>query len=248
MALKEELQKQGDFLFTYRSSLPFILLVFGILIKIYQVLYEADSIVSEILESSAIYVGLFGLFIRVITVGYTPAFTSGRASIEGQVAESLNTTGLYSLIRNPLYLGNYFMWLAIAMLTGNIWFVIIFSLVFWIYYERIVYAEETFLRDKFGDVYLEWAKKTAVFLPKHFKYKKPELSFSWKKAMKKEKNGLFALFLLFVVFKTLGAYVEDQTYIIEETWLYVCTIATGFSYIVLKILKKYTNVLNEEGR
>jgi len=70
------------------------------------------------------------------------------------------------------------MWLAIAMLTGNFWFVLVFSLVFWMYYERIIYAEEAFLRNNYGDVYLNWASKTPIFIPTHFKYIKSGLSFN----------------------------------------------------------------------
>jgi hypothetical protein len=162
----------------------------------------------------------------------------GRNTKQGQVADVLNTTGLYSIVRNPLYLGNYLMWAAIAMLTGNIWFVLLFSLVFWIYYERIIYAEESFLRQTFGKTYLEWASKTPAFLPKHFNYKQPNIDFSWKKVLKKEKNGLFALFLLFWVFETVGEYAEEGIFVIEEYWLLFGAISTGILYIILKFSKK----------
>ena len=145
MALQEELKKQGDFLFRYRSFLPLLLLVIGLGVKFYQekfVVEEYAIIVAHALESTAIIIGVLGLLVRVFTVGYSPEGTSGRNTAAGQVADELNTTGIYSLMRNPLYLGNYFMWLAIAMLTGNIWFVLLFSLVFWIYYERIIYERQ----------------------------------------------------------------------------------------------------------
>jgi len=248
MALQEELKRQGNYLFKYRSYLPLGLLVVGICVKIYQEYYIRELIIAEFLESTAIFFGLFGLIIRVFTVGYTPKNTSGRNTNEGQLADVLNTTGIYSLVRNPLYLGNYLMWLAIAMLTSNIWFVLMFSLGFWIYYERIVYAEEHYLRNKFGAIYLDWAEKTPIFLPSHIRYIKPSLPFSWKKVLKKEKNGLFALFLLFFIFKSVGKFIREQTFLIEENWIIVGTILTGIFYLILKYLKKYTTILNEDGR
>lgn len=36
MALQEDLTKQGDFLFRYRSFLPLILLIIGLAVKVYQ--------------------------------------------------------------------------------------------------------------------------------------------------------------------------------------------------------------------
>jgi len=248
MALQEELKKQGDFLFKHRSYLPLILLIVGLGIKIYQEKFVAESVLSEVLESISFMVGLMGLGIRIFTVGYTPKNTSGRNTKEGQIADTLNTTGMYSIIRNPLHLGNYLMWVSVVMFTGNIGFVLLFSLVFWIYYERIVYAEESFLREKFGKPYLDWASNTPAFIPKHVSYVKPNIKFSWKKVAKKEKNGLFALFLLFWVFESVGEYVEEGMFVVEEIWLYLGTITTGILYLVLKYLKKHSNVLEEAGR
>jgi len=248
MALQENLKQQGDFLFKFRSHLPLLLLITGICVKVYQVYFVGDNnrtTLVEIMESAAIFVGLSGFLIRVFTVGYSQPNTSGRNTKDGQIADSLNTTGVYSLIRNPLYLGNYLMWLAIAMLTGSISFVLIFSLVFWIYYERIVYAEESFLRNKFGHIFLDWAANTPIFIPTHFNYTKPNASFGWKKVLRKEKNGLFALFLLFYLFKAVGEYVEKGSILIQETWVIVGAITTGLIYCILKYMKKYTNILKE---
>ena len=40
------------------------------------------------------------------------------------------------------------------------WLPVIYSLAFWIYYERIMFAEEAFLRQKFGETYRRWAATT----------------------------------------------------------------------------------------
>ena len=66
------------------------------------------------MESIALYIGLFGVLLRLYTVDFTPNNTSGRNTSEGQIADELNTTGLYSLTRNPLYVGNFFMWMGLG--------------------------------------------------------------------------------------------------------------------------------------
>jgi protein-S-isoprenylcysteine O-methyltransferase Ste14 len=95
-----------------------------------------------------IIISLVGTVIRIIVVGYAADNTSGR-NTDKQIADSINTTGLYSCMRHPLYLANYIMWLGIAVPMQNIYFVVISSLLFWLYYERIMFAEEQFLRNKF---------------------------------------------------------------------------------------------------
>ena len=55
------------------------------------------------------------------------------------------------------------MWLGLCLLTQNLWFTISFILIYWVYYERIMFAEEAFLTKKFGDTYLEWASRRPLF-------------------------------------------------------------------------------------
>ena len=102
-----------------------------------------------------------GLAIRAYTVGHAPRGTSGRNTMV-QRADMLNTTGSYSLARHPLYLGNYLMWLGIVFFVGVWWLAIICTPVFWIYCERIMYAEEAFLGDRFGRNFHEWAARTRL--------------------------------------------------------------------------------------
>ena len=90
-------------------------------------------------------VGMAGQKVRALCVGYTPRGTSGRNTKEGQVAETLNTLGMYSICRHPLYLGNLLMWLGIVMYMGHVWFTVAFLLLYALYYERIMFAEEHFL-------------------------------------------------------------------------------------------------------
>lgn len=241
MALKEELKIQGDFLFKYRSYFPLVLLVAGLALIVVNNLNGGPGNISgyqQWMEDPAIFVSLLGLFIRIHAVGFSGKNTSGRNTGQGQVADMLNTRGLYSIIRNPLYVGNYFMWLGIAMLTCNPWFVGIFTLIFWIYYERIVFAEEEFLRAKFGDVYLKWAAGTPIFIPYKLRWKQSDSPFLWKKVIKQEKNGFLALFLVFFLFDLLGTRISSGLWTIEKTWLLVMVIVSMVSYILIKLLKR----------
>jgi protein-S-isoprenylcysteine O-methyltransferase Ste14 len=131
MALQQEFEVQGNFLFRYRSHLPLVLLPIAFWVISYMVQRNPSLFsVSDLtfLEILAIASCLLGLVIRIFTVGYTPKNTSGRNTAQGQVADRVNITGIYSIVRHPLYLGNYFMWLGIAILTGELWFLVAFTL------------------------------------------------------------------------------------------------------------------------
>jgi len=237
MALQEEFEKQGNWLFKYRSFLPLIVLVIGMSLYLRTEIYPETFILEETpyeiyYEMFALLISLIGLFIRIYTVGHTPKNTSGRNTNQGQVADTLNTTGIYSIVRHPLYVGNFLMWFGPAMLTGHFWFVIAFVLFYWVYYERIMYAEEQFLRRKFSVQFLKWAENVPAFMPKFKNFKKPNLPFSWKKVLKKEKNGFFALFLIFFVFDLSGEIIENEN---DYNYLLLAmSVLTGFSYIILK--------------
>lgn len=251
MALQEEFEQQGVWLFRYRSYLPLIILLIGTILYLRTEIYPETFFLEETpyeiyFEISCLAISLVGLGIRIYTVGYTPKNTSGRNTADGQVADTLNTTGIYSIVRHPLYLGNFLMWLGPALITGNFWFVIAFALFYWVYYERIMYAEEQFLRNKFGKTYTDWAANTPAFIPNIKNFVKNDLPFSWKKVVKKEKNGLFALFLVFAVFDVLGELIENETQF--NYFIIAACVFTALLYVILKILKKKTHILDEIGR
>ncbi|MCK5066441.1 MAG: DUF1295 domain-containing protein [Bacteroidales bacterium] len=250
MALQESFEKQGIWLFRYRGVIPIIILIIGAALYTRMKLVPGDSLIEQqpyefYYELFCLLIGLIGLVIRAYTVGHTPRNTSGR-NVERQVAETLNTTGIYSVVRHPLYLGNFFMWLGPAMLTGHLWFILVFCLFYWIYYERIMYAEEQFLRGKFGPSYLEWSETVPTFIPRFRGFVKSDLSFSWKKILKKEKNGFAALFLIFCAFNVSGEIIQNQS---DNNLVFLagCAISV-LAYLILKLLKTRTGVLNETGR
>lgn len=250
MALQEELEKQGVWLFKYRGTLPLFILVIGMLLFLKAEKYPEDIFWQETpyevpYEMACLIISLAGLLIRVYTVGHTPKNTSGR-NVKGQVADTLNTSGIYSIVRHPLYLGNFFMWLGPALVTGHYWFVVAFCFFYWVYYERIMFAEEQFLRRKFGDVYTSWAEKVPAFIPRFKLFRKSDLPFSWKKVLKKEKNGLAAIFMIFLVFDFAGEQIEGDTG--YNMFIIAMGVLTGVMYLILKYLKKKTTVLNEPNR
>ncbi len=248
MALIEELEDQGNVLFRYRSYIPLVFLGTGLGLYIYKINNMTYPDLGFNYWLISLFVGFAGLAVRIYAVGHTPKNTSGRNTADGQIADELNQTGIYSLVRHPLYLGNFLMWLAVGMLTADLWYIVAFTLAYWVYYERIMFAEEAFLRKKFGETYLKWASDKPAFIPKFKAPIKPKYPFSIKKILKKEKNGVAALFLLFYVFEIVGEYIRWGSFEFKPTfWFWGFAVSTVV-YLVLKFIKKYTQILDEEGR
>ncbi|MDQ3395006.1 MAG: lipid A phosphate methyltransferase [Bacteroidota bacterium] len=250
MALQEELESQGNFLFKYRGLLPIVILLVGIGVFVYRQFTDASDdnfYTSEAFTFICLLVSFIGFFIRVYTVGHTPENTSGR-NTQVQVADQVNTTGIYSAVRHPLYVGNFFMYLGIGMLTQSLGFVVLYVLFFWVYYERIMFAEEQFLKKKFGEVYTNWASRTPAFIPSLKNWTDPKYPFSWKKVLKKEKNGFFALFVVFYLFDFIEANIKMHHFIFEANFWFYAMIIAAVAYFILKYLKSKTELLHEKGR
>ncbi len=177
MALVHEFENSGNWLFKRRSWLPVFMVVAGIAMMY---LGNRQAIIFD-MRDELIFLGvsLFGQVIRIMTVGFAPKNTSGRNTVHGQLADELNTTGIYSILRHPLYLGNFFMWLGPALFLRSVGFTIFFGLLYWLYYERIMFAEEQFLRRKFGEVYDKWSETVSSFIPYSFRYIPSKLPFSF---------------------------------------------------------------------
>ena len=140
MALRFEFETSGNWLFKWRSYAP----LFIIPLLLYALLTPLESNILNLLLMLGLITSYIGECIRIYTIAFVPSGTSGR-NTRGQRATSLNTQGIYSIVRHPLYFGNFFIFLGPFLYTGNIFVIIIFVLLFWLYYERIMFAEEAFL-------------------------------------------------------------------------------------------------------
>jgi len=246
MKISDRMNKQGIFLFRWRSIIPvaFLIISFYLYTRM-DFLREYLSLYDEY-EIAALVLGLLGLAIRGYTIGYAGKRTSGRNTRE-QIADSLNTLDIYSTTRNPLYLGNFLMWLACVLMAGNAIITVLFLVCFWIFYERIIYTEEQFLTEKFGQEYLNYANKTPVFFPNLFKYKSSHSKFDWERVCIQEKNGLLALFLIFSMFEgyeIFAMYKDNMPLELEwdEYVMFGGSIFSIFLYIYFKILKKKKSI------
>jgi protein-S-isoprenylcysteine O-methyltransferase Ste14 len=202
--LREEMEMQGSFLFRHRGLFPVPIVVCGVGAFAWTG-FNGTFLWFQPGGWGAIgcfAVSVVGLLIRSVVIGYAPPGTSGR-NTRTQVAETVNRDGLYSVMRHPLYFGNYLMWLGCVLMTQSLSVVAIVSLVFGLYYERIMFAEEAFVEGKYGEIYSNWARSVPAFFPALSRYQASNLPFNVRKVLRQEVNGLLMLTLVFSVFAVI---------------------------------------------
>lgn len=249
MLMRDLMREQGQLLFRMRSSLPLVLLPLALL-----ALHDSEWLersygdaIDDAFDWLCIAISGAGVAMRIAVAGFVPRRTSGRNTRKGQVADELNTTGLYSIVRHPLYLANAVIFAGFLLATGSFWFVLAGALAFAMYYERIAYAEEEFLLQRFGARYLAWASVTPAFVPRFSGWRRPALSFCWRTALKREYQTLCTAILVFAVLD----YVEDAVALgrvefeAETTLLLACTLLL---FLGIRFVRWQTRLLRVPGR
>ncbi len=219
---QHELARSGKTLFTIRGTYIYIVIAISVLIAWKGGAWGpfADAGRNAIWFWASFAVASAGAIVRVITSGFAALGTSGRAKMGAEAAE-LNTTGPYSLVRNPLYVGRILNFTGLAMLSGSWVFGAIVFLLAVLVYERISVYEEEFLREKFGASHGEWAKSVPALLPRLHGWVSPKYPFWWKRMIWREQNKLFLLAT--TVFLTWLAQLDfDLARVPEDLvgWLY----------------------------
>jgi hypothetical protein len=85
------------------------------------------------------------------------------------------------------------------------------ALLYWVYIERIMVAEEAYLSETFGDEFREWSSRTPAFIPNPRLWRAPHGRPQWKRVLS-EHNALLAL----AASVTLFEFLEDAQHGIES--------------------------------
>ena len=246
MKLSESFEKTGEWLFERRGSFPFLIVPL-----VFMALWDAELIgrvwgarAESIWESFCIAVSFSGLLVRAVTIGWIGEGTSGR-NTKGQVADSLNTRGVYSIVRHPLYLGNFLIIFGMILFIQVWWLAVFYVLLFWLFYERIMFAEETYLEKKFGDSFRAWAQEAPAFFPHFGMWKNPSAPFSFRRVLKREYSTFFGIIVGFVVLKFLGELMGERKLEFRFSWLVFLGIGLAV-YLSLRTIRKNTKWLNSD--
>ncbi|MEN8222523.1 MAG: isoprenylcysteine carboxylmethyltransferase family protein [Acidobacteriota bacterium] len=230
----EIILKIGNFLFKYRSftPIPLILIVFIFFKPV------IDSDMDNILTAIGLLVLIFGEYIRILSVGYSFSGTSGRENFLR--ADNLNVSGIYSIVRNPLYIGNLLIYTGLLIVYSNFYALLFFDLLLILQYFFIIRAEESYLEKTYGEEYKKYKNSVYSIFPLFSNYIKPENKFNPLKVLLKENDSVFnalVIFGLIILYKGYimsGKIVYWKSYAVYFGLLIIC-------YIFIKLIKKRIN-------
>ena len=243
--LIEEWTRAGNWLFRWRGHLPLLVLIFLMWVSYSSSTSAVAAGRLDVWELVGILIGVVGLGLRAWTVGHAPRGTSYRS--QEPEATMLSTEGIYSVVRHPLYLGNFVLWIGVALGAGSIAAVVIAGLVFWIYNERIILAEERFLHGRFGSSFEEWARRTPSFIPRFSGWRPNPLSFSPRFALRRDHTAVYALIASTTVLEVAETVGADVSFDLALFWWVYFWLGT-IGYVTLLVLKKKSTVLEVQGR
>jgi len=215
----------GNFFFKFRavSPIPFIIILFVFFTP--RDLGERNLIVNLV----SLAVVLLGLTLRIVAVGYSHFGTSGRENFLR--AESLNTEGIYSIMRNPLYVGNFLVYNGVLIAFANPWAFIPYNLYLVVLYYFIIHSEEAYLRSQYGKTYDEYRRITPRLIPALSQYRRPTVPFSPRKVLFKEKNSVFYGMVFYMSVLIYKEYLINGG-VIEKTGV---LLYTGLALFVLNV-------------
>jgi len=105
---------------------------------------------------------VLGEAIRLAGVAAAGTVTRRRS----RTVQRLVTYGIFSWMRNPLYVGNFLIWIGFTVISGVLWFIPVAVVLFAIEYTLIVRYEEGVLESIFGQDYLAYKSRTPRWLPR----------------------------------------------------------------------------------
>jgi protein-S-isoprenylcysteine O-methyltransferase Ste14 len=117
----------------------------------------------------------------------------------------LVTYGPFAWSRNPLYNGNFLIWMGFAVISGVLWFLPVAIVLFAIEYSLIVRFEEGVLESTFGDEYLAYKATTSRWIPRAPSVRVAG-EFDWPQAWRSEVSTFMQYAVLIVAFAIKSRY------------------------------------------
>jgi protein-S-isoprenylcysteine O-methyltransferase Ste14 len=176
----------GALLFRNRSWLPVLFIGVPLLVP---------GRMSALAWIAGAVVIVAGECIRLAGVAAAGTVTRRRS----RTVQRLVTYGIFAWVRNPLYVGNFLIWMGFTIISGVLWFLPLAIVIFAIEYSLIVRYEEGVLESIFGAEYLAYKQTTPRWIPRPSARHEPG-EHDWSEAWRSEVSTFLQYAALTVLF------------------------------------------------
>jgi protein-S-isoprenylcysteine O-methyltransferase Ste14 len=121
--------------------------------------------------------------------------------------EQLTARGPYVMVRNPMYLGRYFLILGFIVVTGSVIAMVLYTLFYWFYMYNRVRREEVKLGEGLGEPYRNYCATVNRFVPNLLKLGAPAVRF-FDLGVIRNNNGHWNLLATLIAWAVLYAYLR----------------------------------------
>jgi len=118
----------------------------------------------------------------------------------------LAARGPYALVRNPMYLGRFFIIAGFLLLLGKPWILLPYAVGYWLYMDSRVGREEARLRQLFGESYQRYCAQVRRFVPGLPQPGQPVAIWNWK--LFRQNHGPLNLTLTLVVWVAVAIWLN----------------------------------------
>jgi protein-S-isoprenylcysteine O-methyltransferase Ste14 len=114
--------------------------------------------------------------------------------------QRLVTYGIFAWGRNPLYFGNFLIWMGFVTISCELWFLPLAIILFGVVYVMIVRYEEGVLESIFGREYLDYKNEVSRWIPSPPKGQQQVGEYHWGEAFKSEISTFLQYAVLILAF------------------------------------------------
>jgi protein-S-isoprenylcysteine O-methyltransferase Ste14 len=229
----------GRFVFRYRDYLVPGVLVLVLALTRPRLPFGSERL-GAWLDAGGIFVAALGQALRVIVIGY--AYIRRGGINKRPAAPTLVCEGVYAHSRNPMYVGDFLLFVGLAMIDNSVGVYLVVLPTVAVALLAIVLTEERYLTARFGAAYTAYCARVNRFVPdlRGFAATRRDLRFDWRRVLRSEYGTTFAWVSAVFVLLARGAVVrrgwEDATSQLQRLVMFYVPVV--LAYAVVRWLKK----------
>jgi protein-S-isoprenylcysteine O-methyltransferase Ste14 len=216
-------------------AIVLLVIILSVVLFMFPSFYPKSLIIDYWLDFLGYSLILKGVVLRMAARGHKRAHS--------QRGAGLVTSGLYGVVRNPMYLGSFVIGSGFVLLVWPWWTLPIFGAVFYLRFNRQMVKEEAYLKEVFKENYMNYYQIVRRVWPswKSLMTISMREAFAWSELWStKEKRLLLALPVLAIALETMQEWVVYHVVFLAQNLailgcsFFLIGLGFGVKYVISK--------------